>query len=153
MTRDEFMEHARKEIDQAFQGQKNRMMNLVAQAWAEGKRNAENEHIDELGKDLLESLKKKLELDKSNNIAITTPDIPLVKGPYRGESITWAGDIPKACRNCPNHPSNGGSGICHCILGTEPVTCGTISASNGLQVNGVEVLDSHEQEVSNTSQA
>lgn len=26
------------------------------------------------------------------------------------------------CKNCPNHPSNGGSGICHCILGNL-VTC------------------------------
>lgn len=25
--------------------------------------------------------------------------------------------IPPACRNCSNHPKNGGSGICHCILG------------------------------------
>lgn len=22
------------------------------------------------------------------------------------------------CKHCPNHPSNGGSGICHCILGS-----------------------------------
>ena len=32
-------------------------------------------------------------------------------------------NIPPACRNCPNHPTNGGSGICHCILGTMQVTC------------------------------
>ena len=25
--------------------------------------------------------------------------------------------IPNACKNCSNHPSNGGSGICQCILG------------------------------------
>ncbi len=41
MTRDEFMKHAESEIDQAFRSHKNRMMNLVEQAWAEGKRNAE----------------------------------------------------------------------------------------------------------------
>ena len=29
MTRDEFMKHAADEIDAAFRGQKNRMMNLV----------------------------------------------------------------------------------------------------------------------------
>ncbi len=28
--------------------------------------------------------------------------------------------IPDACRNCSNHPSNGGSGICHCINGLTP---------------------------------
>ena len=31
--------------------------------------------------------------------------------------------IPPACRNCGNHPVNGGSGICHCILGLPKVTC------------------------------
>ena len=25
--------------------------------------------------------------------------------------------IPEACKRCTNHPSNGGSGICHCTLG------------------------------------
>lgn len=25
--------------------------------------------------------------------------------------------IPDGCKKCSNHPSNGGSGICHCILG------------------------------------
>lgn len=25
--------------------------------------------------------------------------------------------IPSACRNCNNHPSNGGTGYCNCILG------------------------------------
>lgn len=30
-------------------------------------------------------------------------------------------DVPKACRHCSNHPSNGGSGICQCILGQNPV--------------------------------
>lgn len=29
----------------------------------------------------------------------------------------WVYNIPSACKNCSNHPSNGGSGICQCILG------------------------------------
>lgn len=37
---------------------------------------------------------------------------------------TWSDSgIPSACRNCSNHPSNGGSGICHCTLGMTPITC------------------------------
>jgi len=28
-------------------------------------------------------------------------------------------NIPVNCRNCSNHPSNGGSGVCHCILGSQ----------------------------------
>lgn len=30
--------------------------------------------------------------------------------------------IPPACRGCSNHPSNGGSGICHCTLGGYTIT-------------------------------
>lgn len=26
--------------------------------------------------------------------------------------------IPEYCKACPNHPSNGGSGICYCTLGS-----------------------------------
>lgn len=29
------------------------------------------------------------------------------------------------CKTCPNHPSNGGSGICNCILGLQPITYST----------------------------
>ena len=42
------------------------------------------------------------------------------------DSITapsWTSDIPPSCKNCPNHPSNGGSGICNCTLGDYKVTC------------------------------
>lgn len=37
--------------------------------------------------------------------------------------LTKSVDIPPSCRGCSNHPSNGGSGICHCILGLPEVTC------------------------------
>ena len=29
--------------------------------------------------------------------------------------------IPANCRYCSNHPINGGSGICHCILGNQTI--------------------------------
>jgi len=29
------------------------------------------------------------------------------------------GNIPLVCKRCRNHPSNGGSGVCHCILGNQ----------------------------------
>lgn len=50
-----------------------------------------------------EYLKIKLELEK-----YTYPDF---------------NSIPESCRGCSNHPSNGGSGICHCILGLPKITC------------------------------
>ena len=28
-------------------------------------------------------------------------------------------NIPIACQKCSNHPNNGGSGISHCILGSQ----------------------------------
>ena len=31
--------------------------------------------------------------------------------------------IPEACKNCSNHPINGGSGICSCTLGNMKITC------------------------------
>lgn len=31
-------------------------------------------------------------------------------------------EIPNACKSCSNHPNNGGSGICHCTLGTPVIT-------------------------------
>ena len=31
--------------------------------------------------------------------------------------------VPEACKYCPTHPSNGGSGICNCTLGLPKITC------------------------------
>ena len=55
MTRDEFLEHAGHEIDAALGNRKNRMLNLVEQAWAEGKRNAE---VDTLKEAVLQAFTK-----------------------------------------------------------------------------------------------
>lgn len=46
MTRDEFMDIAENEINHILVTHKNRMMNLVQQAWAEGKKNAETKEIE-----------------------------------------------------------------------------------------------------------
>lgn len=62
MTRDEFMKHAAEEIDAVFRAQKNRMMNLVEQAWAEGKRNAETEQVTEIVRGAVAEIQKQLQL-------------------------------------------------------------------------------------------
>lgn len=31
-------------------------------------------------------------------------------------------EIKSQCASCSNHPSNGGSGICHCIIGIPDIT-------------------------------
>lgn len=109
MTRDEFMKHAEQEIEQAFRGQRNRMMNLVEQAWAEGKRNAEVDVFKEAGNELVEYVRREFKLPSTITTDKTYP--------------TTLTDTPDPCRNCSNHPSNGGSGICNCTLGTPPITC------------------------------
>ena len=38
-------------------------------------------------------------------------------------SIEFIIDESNPCKNCPNDPSNGGSGICHCVLGCPKITC------------------------------
>lgn len=105
MTREDFMRHAENEIEQAFRGQKNRMMNLVEQAWAEGKRNAEKEYAAQIGKDFIEEIRKSIVMPWKPEITVS-------------DHIS---EIPDACKNCSNHPSNGGSGICHCTLGSMTV--------------------------------
>ena len=32
-------------------------------------------------------------------------------------------NIPEACKHCMTHPSNGGDGICWCVLGSYHITC------------------------------
>jgi len=46
-----------------------------------------------------------------------------IRIPYVCEDRNMIGYVPPACKNCSNHPSNGGTGICHCILGTTQITC------------------------------
>lgn len=58
----------------------------------------------------LTELPEDMELDSISDI-----DIPKVTDPINNFFM------PNACKNCPNHPSNGGTGICHCILGTQTI--------------------------------
>lgn len=122
MTREEFMEEAQKEIDQILITYKNRFMNLVMKAWAEGKKNAEYERVEVLGSEIGEFIKKKIEES-------LPPRINIDYSPIAKLTTTECcdNDIPASCRNCPNHPINGGSGICHCINGTQPIMCNIIA--------------------------
>lgn len=42
--------------------------------------------------------------------------------PWKNFIQAVAEETPDPCKNCSNHPSNGGSGICNCILGSPKVT-------------------------------
>ena len=103
MKREDFMKYAEREIENAFRGQRNRMMNLVEQAWAEGKRNAEIDGVKSIVERVIEDMGfKKVETVVNQDIAYS-------------DSVS---NIPAPCRNCSNHPSNGGSGNCNCVLGS-----------------------------------
>lgn len=46
------------------------------------------------------------------------------------QSVDWSklqinsySNIPDACKHCMTHPSNGGDGICWCVLGSYHITC------------------------------
>lgn len=64
-------------------------------------------------------------INSNNTTAISNfPDnlIQVLDG-YQTEMILLGiTQIPKSCVNCPNHPLNGGSGVCHCILGLPQIT-------------------------------
>ena len=47
---------------------------------------------------------------------VTEPDVTLL--PW----VPSTAATPKPCQGCPNHPSNGGSGVCHCTLGIGAIT-------------------------------
>ena len=106
MTRDEFMKHAQEEVDAAFRGQRNRMMNLVEQAWAEGKKNAETERVTEIGQNMIDLMMKHFVIPWKPSFEVS--------------DVT---NVPDPCKNCPNHPVNGGNGMCNCTLGSPKVTC------------------------------
>ena len=46
----------------------------------------------------------------------------VIRVPYGGNTYSL-NQIPLSCQNCSNHPSNGGSGICHCTLGLPEIRC------------------------------
>ena len=53
-------------------------------------------------------LQREFERGKSSNQTITyTPNM----------NFDYISTIPEPCKTCPNHPSNGGSGMCNCTLG------------------------------------
>lgn len=71
------------------------------------------------------------EFDRGRQCPIPQINIPFqqVKD-WKPEFYTTCDNIPEACKNCSNHPSNGGSGICHCILGQRPVMYTTTATTN-----------------------
>ena len=58
MTRDEFMTYAEHEIDAVLKTHKNRILDVVYRAWAEGKKSAEIDALTETVKEALERMEE-----------------------------------------------------------------------------------------------
>ena len=54
---------------------------------------------------------------------------PPTPEPIACDSTSNISSIPPTCAHCPNHPSNGGSGNCNCILGQPSITSGYINTN------------------------
>ena len=55
----------------------------------------------------------------AHNKRNTDIDVDWIKLNIRFYSI----NIPESCKYCATHPSNGGDGICWCVLGSYHITC------------------------------
>ena len=60
-----------------------------------------------------------IEMDREGNVFLNDQLVPTTISLDSNGIVS----TPSPCLNCPNHPSNGGSGICHCILGSPKITC------------------------------
>ena len=59
-------------------------------------------------KDILDKELQDLPKEVLQNIIVES-----IKGYFQQDPLP-----PDACKHCSNHPSNGGSGICNCTLGS-----------------------------------
>ena len=121
MTKQEMLARTEEALEAQFEKTRNRVKALIEEAWEEGKASAGTEKAEEFAREIVEQVKK----------SIIVPYEMKLPGVPQGENPDWrslANSLPNsffsdACKRCANNPANGGSGICHCILGTSPITC------------------------------
>ena len=68
----------------------------------------------------IDKLNKSLE-EISESIHKTSEDIERINKEIDRLTLNNNQLVPRPCRSCPNHPTNGGSGMCHCILGSQTI--------------------------------
>lgn len=61
------------------------------------------------------------EMEEIQRVSFPINDVKIIN-PVKIIPIQDSSYIPDPCVNCSNHPSNGGSGICHCTLGGIKIT-------------------------------
>ena len=92
MNREEFMQEARETAHRILEGKENGIMNLVQQAWAEGKRNAEVEAITEFAKQAFCQVKQNcmVTVETSDKWISVKDRLPDEDGQY----LCWFGNNP-----------------------------------------------------------
>ena len=116
MTKQELLAEAEKTIEAGFELIRGKLKDIVCDAWEEGKKSADTEKAEVFAREIVEQVKKSIIVPyemKQLDPTITTN--------------TWeleytVSNVLDACKQCVNNPANGGSGVCHCILGSSPIT-------------------------------
>ena len=92
---------------------KDSVKDLVCDAWEKGKESANTDNAEEFAREIVEQVKKSIIVPYEMKLQETTNTWEL------GYTVS---NVLDACKQCSNNPANGGSGICHCILWTSPIT-------------------------------
>ena len=114
MTKQEMLAYVETKMDEICAYFLNSVKDLVCDAWEKGKESANTDKAEEFAREIVEQVKKSIIVPYEMKLPETTNTWEL------GYTVS---NVLDACKQCSNNPANGGSGICHCILGTSPITC------------------------------
>ena len=117
MTKQEMLARTEEALEAQFEKTRNRVKALIDEAWEEGKASAGTEKAEEFAREIVEQVKKSIIVPYEMKLPEQTSTTSSWELGYAVSNVL------DACKQCANNPANGGSGICHCILGTSPITC------------------------------
>lgn len=113
MTKQEMLAYTESKIEEINALLLGTVKDLVCDAWDKGRESANTEKAEEFARGIVEQVKKSI---------IVPYEMKLPETTNTGELGYTVSNVLDACKQCSNNPANGGSGICHCILGTSPIT-------------------------------
>ena len=128
MTKQEMLAYTESKIEEINALILGTIKDLVCDAWDKGMESANTDKAEEFAREIVEQVKKSIIVPYEMKLPETTNTWEL------GYTVS---NVLDACRQCSNNPANGGSGICHCILGTSPISWGRVQLrADGRELNG-----------------
>ena len=115
MTKQEMLAYAEAKMDEMCSFLLTSVKDLVCDAWEKGKESANTDKAEEFAREIVEQVKKSIIVPYEMKLSEPT------KTTNTWELGYTVSNVLDACKQCTNNPANGGSGICHCILGTSPI--------------------------------